>query len=1081
MEKPATPLDSLCKTVFTVFFTLCVVSSSLYAQGVTTASLGGVVTSEKGDPLPVANVVVVHEPTGTKYGASSRETGAYNIPNMKIGGPYTITASLVGYRGDSKPDVYLNLGQEVRVDFRLVEEAIQGQEVMVTAEVDPVLNSGRTGAATYIDRDAARELPSVKRSTRDLTRLDPRSDGNFSFGGRNWLFNNISLDGSYFNNPFGLDDPAPGGQTSAEPVPFDAVDQVQVSIAPFDVREGGFTGAGINTVTKSGTNQYKASAYSFLRSESFLGNKVRGSEVIANPDLSFNQSGVSVGGPLVENKLFFFLNAELERRDDPGSNFVANRGQSGSGVSRVRASPLDSIRARMMSAYGYDTGPYEGYINETNNEKFILKLDWNAHENHNVTFRYNFLSARRDLPPHPFVLSYNSTGRGPNENSLPFRNAGYRINNKLNSFALEVNSRFEGFANRFFSSYNRFRDNRDPFSKPFPTIEIAEGGVTYTTLGHEPFSVQNILDQDVLQLTNNVSFYKGNHVITVGATYENFSFFNAFNIFKYGTILGFLGSSAGNPLFASIDSFFVHTNPSDPANFFDFNAGVASAMNVPFKGEDIKVGQLAFYAQDEFLVSDRFNLTYGVRGDLPMYTNPIANPFSTGLTALDENGKSEKVDQATLPKAKLLFSPRVGFNWDINGDRSTQVRGGTGIFTGRVPFVWIGNVISNPGSNPNLPAHLRSFDVNAADPNFKWPQIWTTNLAVDHQLPWGLLGTLEVLYGKDINAVFVRNADLKPPVRTLPDGRPYYGGGGNNELNGPFDGGIYVIDNTSDGYNLNIALQLRKRFDFGLNASLGYAYLLAKNNMQSTEIASVLWQGNPVQGNPNKPELGFSQFGIRNRITASATYRIPWSEQWATSIGVFVEVAEGNRFAGAGGNRYSFTYAGDVNGDGQGGNDLIYIPRSQSDIVFVQNGSVTPAEQWTAFNAFIEQDDYLTSHRGQIAERNGGINPWFSNVDLKLLQDFIVPLGGNAHTFQLSVDILNVLNLLNSDWGVRSVADSRATSPLKVLTDPFGNAVFTSSGAPQFTFDPTIKKTFVDDPGLDSRWQMQIGLRYILN
>lgn len=1079
MEKPATIFASLCKIVFTVFFTLCAVSSSLYAQGVTTASLGGVVTSEKGDPLPVANVVVVHEPTGTKYGASSRETGAYNIPNMKIGGPYTITASLVGYRGDSKRDVYLSLGQEVRVDFRLVEEAVIGAEVLVTAEADDVLNSGRTGAATYITPQQVAELPSIKRSTRDLTRLDPRSDGNFSFGGRNWLYNNISLDGSYFNNPFGLDDPAPGGQTSAEPVPFDAVDQVQVSIAPFDVREGGFTGAGINTVTKSGTNQYKASVYSFLRNESLLGNKVRGSEVIANPDLSFNQSGVSVGGPLVENKLFFFLNAELERRDDAGSNFVANRGQSGFGVSRVRASALDSIRTRMKDAYGYDTGPYEGYINETNNEKFILKLDWNAHENHNVTFRYNLLNARRDLPPHPFVLSANNTGRGPNANSLPFRNAGYRINNKLNSFALEVNSRFEGLANRFFASYNRFRDNRDPFSKPFPTIEIAEGGVTYTTLGHEPFSIHNILDQDVLQLTNNVSFYKDNHVITVGATYENFSFFNAFNIFRYGVFFlpppGTAGGFGGTT-FSSLADFFRYTDRLDSL-YLDFNASTAAADAGPFKGEDIKVGQLAFYAQDEFLVSDRFKLTYGVRADLPMYTNPIANPFSTGLTALDENGNPEKVDQATLPKAKLLFSPRVGFNWDINGDRSTQVRGGTGIFTGRVPFVWIGNVISNPGQNPNIASHLRSFDVNAADPNFKWPQIWTTNLAVDHQLPGGLLGTLEVLYGKDINGVFVRNADLKPPVRTLPDGRPYYGGAGNNELNAPYPGagdGIYVIDNTSDGYNLSIAAQLRKRFDFGLNASLGYAHLIAKNNMQSTEIASVLWSGNPVKGNPNKPELSFSQFGVRNRITASANYRIPWSEQWATSIGIFVEVAEGNRFAGAGGNRYSFTYAGDVNGDGQGGNDLIYIPRNQSEIIFVPNGTVTPAEQWTAFNAFIEQDDYLKTHRGQIAERFGAINPWFSNVDFKLLQNFIVPLSGQSHTFQLSVDILNVLNLLNSDWGVRSVASPLATSPLQFKG-------FDTAGAPTFNFDRTITKTFIDDPGLDSRWQMQIGVRYILN
>jgi hypothetical protein len=477
-----------------------------------------------------------------------------------------------------------------------------------------------------------------------------------------------------------------------------------------------------------------------------------------------------------------------------------------------------------------------------------------------------------------------------------------------------------------------------------------------------------------------------------------------------------------------------------------------------------------------------------------MYTNPIANPFSTSLKALDENGNPETVDQAKLPKTKLLFSPRVGFNWDINGDRSTQLRGGTGIFTGRVPFVWVGNVISNPGANPNLYAPSnptgqristsgdgipqQSFDLNAADPDFKWPQIWTTNLAVDHQLPWDVLGTLEVVYGKDINAVFVRNADLQKPVRFLRDGRPYYKDStGNTQLNrGPFgdDGGIYVIDNTSDGYNLSIALQLRKRFEFGLHASIGYAYLMAKNNMQSTEIASVLWQGNPVQGNPNKPELGFSQFGIRNRITASATYKIPWSEHWATSIGLFLEVAEGNRFAGSGGNRYSYTYAGDVNGDGNGGNDLIYIPRDQNDIIFVANGAITPAQQWTAFNAFIEQDAYLKANRGKIAERNGGINPWFSNVDIKLLQDFILPLGGQSHTFQLSVDILNLLNLLNSDWGVRQVASPLATSPLQFKG-------FDANGQPTFNFDPAITKTFIDDPGLDSRWQMQIGLRYLLN
>ena len=1063
-----------------VIFGLAFSCAGLMAQGVTTASLNGIITTEKGEALPGANVVAVHQPSGTRYGATSRANGQFNILNVKIGGPYIVTASILGYKKESQSDVYLSIGQDLRIDFRLVEQPIAGPEVVVVAKVDKVLNSGRTGAATYVDRVQVTELPTVKRSTRDLTRLDPRSDGNFSFGGKNWLFNNISLDGSYFNNPFGLDDPAPGGQTNAEPVPFDAVEQVQVSLAPFDVREGGFTGAGINTVTKSGTNQYKGSLYSFIRNQDMVGNTVKGAKVVANPDLKFNQSGFSVSGPIVPNTLFFFLNAEIERRSDPGTNFAANRGATGFGISRVKASLMDSIRNRMMSAYGYDTGPYDGYTNETNNEKLILKLDWNVNENNNVTFRYNLLNAFRDLPPHPFVLSYNGTGRGPNENSLPFRNSGYRINNKLNSFALEANSRYEKFANRFFVSYNRFRDYRDPFSRPFPTIEIAQDGVTYTTIGHEPFSIHNILDQDVLQFTDNFTYFFGSHSVTLGATFETFKFFNAFNIFKFGTFLGFLGTQETNPLFASPADFFLHTNPNDRANFYNWNKVANDALKVPFKGEDISVGQLALYAQDSYMVSERLNLTYGVRVDFPMYfTQPLANPYSTSLTLRDADGKPETVDQSKLPGTKALFSPRIGFNWDVNGDRSTQLRGGTGIFTGRIPFVWIGNVISNPGPNPNQPAHQQSFDINAAAKDFVWPQVWTTNIAIDQRLPWDLLGSLEILYGKDINAIYVSNANLASPARTLPDGRPYYAGNTLNVSKG-FFGGVYVIDNTSEGYNYTITAQLRKQFEFGLNANVSYTYLMAKNTLKSTEIASVLWAENPVKGNPNKAEIGFSEFGMRNRITGSATYRYRWSDNLATSIGLFVEVAEGNRFGGAGGNRYSFVYSGDVNGDGNGGNDLIHIPRSQGEITFAPyidaaGRTVTADQQWAAFNAFIEQDDYLKANRGKIADRFGALNPWFTNIDLKVLQDLTFMMGNRPHTFQLSIDILNFGNLMSSEWGVRSVANAAATAPLQ-LVDFSG-----PSQAPRFNFKGTAKSTYTDDPGLFSRWQMQIGLRYMFN
>jgi hypothetical protein len=356
--------------------------------------------------------------------------------------------------------------------------------------------------------------------------------------------------------------------------------------------------------------------------------------------------------------------------------------------------------------------------------------------------------------------------------------------------------------------------------------------------------------------------------------------------------------------------------------------------------------------------------------------------------------------------------------------------------------------------------------------DFKWPQVWTTNLAIDRKLPWDVLGTLEVIYGKDLNAVFVRNADLKRPERTLPDGRPFYGGAGNNELNADFGAGIYVIDNMSEGHNFNATLQLRKSFSSGLFTTLAYSFTEAKSNLRSTEIASVLWSSQPVQGNPNNPEIGFSEFGQRHRIVGSANYSVIWANNFTTHFGLFLEIAEGNRFAGAGGNRYSFIYSGDVNGDGQPGNDLIYIPRNASDPNEVLFDDPADAQD---LEAFIRQDKYLSSHRGQIAERFGAVNPWYSNIDLRILQDLALNAGGQKHTFQLSFDLLNVANFLNSDWGVRKVASVAATSPLTLVR-------FDAQGAPVFRFSgPSDNSTYVDDPGLFSRWQAQIGLRYFFD
>jgi hypothetical protein len=399
----------------------------------------------------------------------------------------------------------------------------------------------------------------------------------------------------------------------------------------------------------------------------------------------------------------------------------------------------------------------------------------------------------------------------------------------------------------------------------------------------------------------------------------------------------------------------------------------------------------------------------------------------------------------------------------------------------------LGNNISNPGLNPNLyPAInpsifdpttivppdeiyetqdnsvlMQSGDLNAMVTDFKWPQVWTTNLAVDVKLPEDIIGTLEVIYSKDVNSIYVRNANLGKPTGTLADGRPVFNSVADANLT---SGGAYIIDNSDEGYNFNITAQLRKQFEFGLSTSLSYSFLDAQNIMTTTEIASVLYQGNPIQNDPNNPELSYSQFGQRHRIVGGTTYKHEWNENFATTFGLYMEVAEGNVFTTAGGNRYSFVYAGDVNGDGAGGNDLIYIPEGPGDI------NLTNPSQWDALNAFIEQDDYLSEHRGEIAERNGLVNPWYVSLDLRILQDFTIQAFGKDNTLQLSLDILNFPNLLSPSWGVRQVASAAATSPL-VLDG------FNGDGEPIFTFNG-VKETFVDDPSLFSRWQMQVGLRY---
>ena len=1024
--------------------------------------MNGIVTDKENDPLPFANIIAIHVPSGVEYGVASQNNGRFTLQNIRIGGPYKITASFVGYQAQTKEDVFLALGQNVRVEFKLSDESVGLSEIVVSSHQDNDLNADRTGAATNISKKEIDALPTISRSTSDYTRLTPQASGG-SFGGRNSYYNNFSLDGSIFNNSFGLDVPTPGGQTNAQPVSLDAIDQIQVTLAPYDVRQGGFTGAGINSVTKSGTNTFKGSVYSFIRNESMIGKKV-GNLELENPNLSYGLYGFRVGGPILENKLFFFVNAEMERREEPATTLLASKpGSSGANVSNVSASDLDEIQKTLKDVYGYETGAYENYNHKTENEKLLAKIDWNINQDHDFSFRYNYLRSWRDVLPHPAI---SAGGRGPNLNSLPFENTSYIINNDINSFVSQLTSRFgNNYSNHLTVAYTAFRDYRESKSANFPSIDINKNGLNYASFGLERFSTNNILDQNVFQITDDFSIYMNDHIITVGASMETFGFMNSFNLFYYP---GYT--------FASMDDFRLHTNPNDPANFNDFNADVANSNTKPYKVAEFSVGQVSLYAQDEWQVNDKLKLTGGIRMDMPTYFDkPEANPVIEAKTFKDEFGNDVKIDVSHLPSATPLLSPRIGFNYDVKGDRSTQLRGGTGVFTGRLRFVWIGNQFSNRTIDP-----FYTFQINATSENFKWPQVWRTDFAIDQELPWGMIGTLEGIYNKDINAVVHKNYNMDVPTGTLKgaDNRAVYQGSESKindftDVGSWMDAGAIVLDNTDEGYQYSMTAKLRKNFSPFAFAMVAYTYAQSKDITSSPgEIAADAFQLNPVVGNNNTPKLSYSDWGMDHRFIGAGSWKFVYGGSYATTISLFFETGSGSRF--------SYTYAGDVNKDGIGqNNDLIYVPANSSEINLVPTDASdtrSPEEIWNQLNSYIEQDDYLSTRRGDYAERNGSIGEWFSQIDLRILQDFAINIGENTHAFQLSLDVLNVGNMINSDWGVRSFPQNK--SPLSL-------AGYNAQGEPEFAFPTSNGKvmttTFIDNTSIASRWQMQIGLRYLFN
>ncbi len=1035
--------------------------SSGFSQ-VTTSKLKGLVKDAQG-PMMGAEVLVIHVPTGTRTGAITQENGRFLIPNLRIGGPYTIEVKYVGYQPVKIENIFLKLGETRNMEVFLKEDKNALEQVVIKTQVSGKTSAReKTGPETAIGHKELEALPTISRSAKDFYRLEPSASGN-SFGGRNDQYNNFSLNGTIFNNPFGLDAATPGGQSNAQPISLDAIEQIQVSVAPYDVTQSGFTGASVNAVTKSGTNKFHGTAFGYYRNQDMTG-KVNLGNTTLTPDLKQLQGGFSVGGPIIKNKLFFFVNAEMDDRTDLGSFYIAKApGRTGDNVSRVEKADLDEV-ASLLKGIGYDPGSYEGYLHNTYSDKQIVKIDWNAMDNLRVSFIYNRLHAYRDLNAHPEAITH----RGPDKTVLQFQNSGYRINNNIDSYLAEINwnSKDGKISNKIRGGYTMFDDYREPFSKPAPVINIFKDGQPYIITGHEPFSIHNILSQKVYQVSDILSFNLNNHTLTTGFNFEKFQFDNSFNLFGYGFDL--FGSYTMQSFRDAINDGTITQKIHDAeAKYND--------PNTKWSITKLDVGQLGFYLQDEWQINDYFKIAYGVRIDKPMYfktadyvEEKIAEAgtdyIMEDLTWSDENGKPIKYSARDLPSDEMLFAPRFSFNWDVSKDKSAVIRGGTGIFTGRLPFVWIGNHLANVGRWYMTPVKK----------GFKFPQVWRSSLGVDAKIAKGFTTSIDLAYTKDLNAMMVRNYGLKPPTGTLNssiDTRPVYTYGDKITMqDGGFAGipaNLYTFTNTDMGDSFNLTVKLNKNFGHGLVSSLAYNFLISNDaNSIEAEITGDAFDRNPAFGNVNKEVLAPSMYGDKHRFIGytSKSWKYGKDNKWATTIAAVYEVAKGGRF--------SYTYSGDINGDGSGLNDLIYIPKKDEiDQMYFTGNAMEQQAQRDAFNHFIAQDDYLKNNRGNYMTRYAILSPWRNKIDLKMTQTYRLK---GSYKLQFNLNILNLGNMLNSDWGVVKLPTTK--QPIGVsFTDVDGDSI----DDPVYSFDTNLKKTFYNDYSLLSRWQMQAGIRFI--
>ncbi len=1098
--------------------------SALGYSQVTNSSISGVVKSSNGSSVAGASVAIVHVPTGSKYFANTDFDGSFSIPSIRPGGPYTVKVTFVGYKTATILDINASLGTTSSLKIVLEEELSTLKEVLVVTKTKSgIISKGRTGASQQFSTRELNAIPIIgSRNISGITKYNANAGANGSFGGQDSRLNNFTIDGSVFNNGFGLgNDTQAGGRTGSTAISLDAIEQLQINIAPFDVRQSGFVGSGINAVTRSGTNSIEGSVYNTFRnnSKSNLGTHA-GNVDLTPAALSETVWGARIGAPIIKDKLFIFANFEKVENISPALTFTSNGSPNpGAQTSLANYSDLNSVSSNLQNNFGYATGPFENYDKLTTSKKFLTRLDWNINDNNKFSIRYVFHNSASDVGISNSYTGF-SYGNRSGANSLSFKNSGYIIQDNTRSIVAELNSKLsEKWSNNFIAGFDKQIEDRALQGASFPTIDIlnpANPSSVLITAGLDPFTPGNKLDYSTLHFTDNVTKLAGKHTLLFGANFERFVSNNLF----------FPGSNA-NYTFKDLPSFLAASNESQTLG------GAPTVTNLPIGFQYrysalpggveplqiLKSNKLDLYFQDEYKAAENLKLTFGIRASRTSFENTaLENPVITALTFA--NGA--KFNTGDMPNAQILFEPRFGFNLDLKNDGNTQIRGGSGIFTGRPPFVFLSNAIGNngvltgftdvkatgngttipfgtvpygftpnPGQyfTPSSSAAPSSYDLAFTDRNFKFPQVWKTNIALDQKLPFGFIGTIEGIYGKNINTINYYNANLDAPIGTFsgPDTRPVYAGTGNQNglrVNNNVSNAI-VLTNTDKGYFYSTTLKLEYPYKKGLWGSIAYTHSQATDLMNAGSIASSTFQGaKSITSNNNLP-VSNAINNTPNRVVGVLGYRIEYGKKYgaATSINI--------GYIGEQSGTVSYTYGGDQNGDGINGNDLMFIPKVATDLKFTDitqtvGGSTvvlyTAAEQAAAFDKFIDQDAYLSTRRGQYAERNASTLPMLNRLDLSVTQDVYIKIAGKKNSFQFRADILNFGNLLNRNWGISQrftnqnvlVSKGNITTPAGTLTPQYNLGFQTEPDGTRHLITDTYQK----NASTFDVWAVQFTIRY---